>query len=240
MAFSPDGKTLASGARSTVVILWDVDKQEIKELFEHTTHSSYRVSLSPDGKTLASGAHANTIYLWDTQNREETVVLTRNEDWESDGWVSSMSFSPDGMTLASGTHDGTLRLWDLSYLYDTRSIDKKIKEAEKAYNLELVGMSLQPIPPKRNLYGPTPQPPRWPKHHPFHWLSKAENGNADAMVELGIIYDRDNELEKAHHWYSKAITAGSARGKERMKIFTQWLTLHKKKFPEAYEKYIGN
>jgi TPR repeat protein len=60
------------------------------------------------------------------------------------------------------------------------------------------------------------------------------------MVELGIIYDRDNELDKAYHWYSKAIETGSERGKERMKIFRQWLTLHKNEYKEAYEKYCLN
>jgi hypothetical protein len=61
------------------------------------------------------------------------------------------------------------------------------------------------------------------------------------MVELGIIYDRDNELDKAFHWYTQAIETGSGsvneRARERMKIFRQWLTLHKDEFPEAYQKY---
>ena len=48
----------------------------------------------------------------------------------------------------------------------------------------------------------------------------------------------ENELDKAHHWYTKAIEAGSERGKERMKVFKQWLTLHKDEFPEAYEKFV--
>jgi TPR repeat protein len=48
---------------------------------------------------------------------------------------------------------------------------------------------------------------------------KSKTGDRNAMVELSIIYDRDNELDKAYNWYSKAIKAGSDRGKERMKIF---------------------
>ena len=38
---------------------------------------------------------------------------------------------------------------------------------------------------------------------------KAENGDTEAMAELDIIYDRDNELNKARHWYTKAIETGS-------------------------------
>lgn len=56
----------------------------------------------------------------------------------------------------------------------------------------------------------------WPKSHPFHWLKKAENGNSDAMVQLGIIYDRDNEDEKAFYWYQKATDAGDEYGRERL------------------------
>jgi hypothetical protein len=57
------------------------------------------------------------------------------------------------------------------------------------------------------------------------------------MVEIGDIYDRDKELDKAHHWYAKAIEAGSKWAEGRMKIFKQRLTLHKDKHPRAYGKY---
>ena len=68
MAFSPDGKIIASASYDNTVRLWDLKTQ--KPLGEPLTgHSSYvrSVAFSPDGKTLASGSSDNTVRLWDVK-----------------------------------------------------------------------------------------------------------------------------------------------------------------------------
>ncbi len=64
IAFSPDGKYLASGSEDNTVKLWSVQSQ--KEVTTLQGHSSYvySVAFSPDGKYLASGSRDRTVKLW--------------------------------------------------------------------------------------------------------------------------------------------------------------------------------
>ena len=73
VAFSPDGKTLASG--SFEVKLWDVASgRELRSLDTHSD-ASFSVAFSPDGKTLASAGWNFTIKLWDTVSGKELRSL---------------------------------------------------------------------------------------------------------------------------------------------------------------------
>ncbi len=106
VAFSPDGRTLASGSVDNTIKLWDAATGKLLRTLEGHSSTVESVAFGPDGRTLASGSVDNTIKLWDVASSK----LLRTLQGHSNN-VESVAFSPDGRTLASGSVDGTIKLW---------------------------------------------------------------------------------------------------------------------------------
>ena len=108
VAFSPDGKYLATGDSNGRVQIWNaLTGREILTLLGHSS-GVWSVAWSGDSLTLASGSSDNTVKLWNVQSGDCVRTL---EGHSSAVW--SVAWSGDSLTLASGSSDNTVKLWNV-------------------------------------------------------------------------------------------------------------------------------
>jgi hypothetical protein len=109
LAFSPDGKYLASGGWDNKVHLWRVSSGREIRTFEGTENYVNSLAFSADGKSLASGNYQGKVFLWEVATGKLRQSLTGHE-----GQVATLAFAADGRTLVSGSQDTTILVWSIT------------------------------------------------------------------------------------------------------------------------------
>lgn len=109
VAFSPDGKMLASSSRYDSIKLWDTTTGEELPMLPQFNSPVYSIAFSPNGKMIASGNGDNTITIWNVATRGELQKL-------SGAPVYSIAFSSDNriMIASDGKANRIFKMWDIS------------------------------------------------------------------------------------------------------------------------------
>jgi WD40 repeat protein/GTPase SAR1 family protein len=107
IAWSPDGRWLASPSNDTTIRIWDTVTGDVVRTLKEHTGAVISVAWSPDGRRLASAADDQSVRLWDAETGQAQQTLEGHT-----GNVKSVAWSPDGRRLASASSDKMVRLWD--------------------------------------------------------------------------------------------------------------------------------
>ncbi|KAI0633183.1 WD40-repeat-containing domain protein [Trametes polyzona] len=111
LAYSADGRYLASGAEDTSIILWYAREGTVKCKFAAHDDTVSALAFSPNGALLASASDFGPVKLWQVE-----ALSAEPQTLDAGVFIRTLAFTPDGSKLLGGAADGTFLAWNLGNL----------------------------------------------------------------------------------------------------------------------------
>lgn len=108
IAFSPSGRTIATGGHDGTICIWDVSQRVLVKKLGGHTGGVYALTYSRDGKLLISAGADRMVLVWTASGQRVHELKGHNDK------VAAAAISTNGKIVASGGYDQTIRLWDLT------------------------------------------------------------------------------------------------------------------------------
>lgn len=108
MAFSADGRLLATGHSDGVLALWDVASGRLQRKIAAHNKNISAVSFSPDDQVVVSGSWDNTACLWDVKSGARLATLTGHTNW-----INGVAFNSSSTRVATAGADGLVNVWEV-------------------------------------------------------------------------------------------------------------------------------
>ena len=171
LAFSPDGKTLASGIENGKMVVWNTLSH--KELISQPKAHAYKINVlvfSPDGKMLASGAPDKKVRLWNTQSGKKVGEAAYERE------VLAVTFSADGQELTVGDRSGRI----------ARSKTAEVMNAKPQHT--------QPLIAQQNRQNTSPRRGRFQNRSQQNLTKEKEQNSSVSHSKPAALYDKIEAL----------------------------------------------
>ena len=106
VAWSPDGRRIASTSADRTMQVWDVDTGKLGFIYQNSSASMNAVSWSSDSRYLAAASNDKTVHVWDSITRNSITTYLGHT-----GYVTAVAWSPDRTAIASASVDRTVQVW---------------------------------------------------------------------------------------------------------------------------------
>ncbi len=109
IAFSPNGRLLATTGYDRLIKLWEVDTGKLLHTLKDHSDAVYGLAFDPTGKFLASAGADRAVKVWNVETGIRLFTLSDSTDW-----IYAIAWRPDGKQLAAAGADKSIRTWDVS------------------------------------------------------------------------------------------------------------------------------
>ena len=141
VAFSPDGRLIATGSEDRLIRIWDIFTRKIYKVLIGHRSEIYSLAFTPDGLYIISGSGDKTARIWSVDSGKMVHELVIDDirmmdnGQPQDAGITSVAISLDGNLLAAGSLDHIVRIWDMQ---SGKLLDKLKGHKDSVYSVAFI------------------------------------------------------------------------------------------------------